>query len=177
MYKRVKIKKLGRTRSHRDALRKNQLRSLFTMGYLTTTDVKAKVLKMNADRLVGKIRRAKNDLVLTRELTTDLGVRTLVEAAVKYAKSGGAVTRIMKVGFRDGDNALVSKIELVGYEPVKKPAKTKRKKAKAEAKAQKPEVSKDPEVHAKKAKPKGLGATIRDAFTGRQDRARSRSGI
>jgi large subunit ribosomal protein L17 len=176
MYKRVKLKKLGRTRSHRDALIKNQLRSLFTVGYMTTTTIKAKSLKRNADRLIGKIKRAGNDMVLGRVLESDLGLRLLSDAAVKYARSGKAAVRMMKVGYRDGDNAQVSKVELVGYEAVKKPVKGKKKKTKS--KEVKPETTtKEPEVHAKKAKPKSLGASIREAFTGRQERARSRSGI
>jgi large subunit ribosomal protein L17 len=175
MYKRNKIKKLGRTRTHRDALTRNQLRALFTTGYMTTTTIKAKSLKMNADKLMGKIRRASNDLVLSRDLTTDLGTRLLAESAVKYVKGGKAATRIMKVGFRSGDNAQVSKIELVGYEPVKKVAAGKKKKTKAkEVKAE----AKKQDVPSKKAQPRrNIGATIKEAFTGRQERARSRSGI
>lgn len=176
MYKRNKIKKLGRTRTHREALTKNQLRALFTTGYVKTTTVKAKSLKMNADKMIGRIRKAGNELVLIRELTSVLGTRNIVESAVKYAKAGKAATKIMKVGFRSGDNAQISKIELVGYEPVKKTVTSKKRKAKEAKKTQTKTVEKS-QIKQNRPNRKDLGSTIKEAFTGRQERARSRSGI
>jgi large subunit ribosomal protein L17 len=133
MYKRIKTKKLGRKKTHRDSLVRNLLRSLTTYGTVETTSQKAKVLKSKAEALLGKIRRSKDIPSLKRSLNVTLGKRELVDRVIDYAK-GGSVT-IAKIGFRDGDNAEKSRVMLVDYAggAVKKKS-TKKESAKREKK-------------------------------------------
>src|SRR5690554_6503420 len=98
MYKRVKIKKLGRTRSNRKALVQNQVRSLFSTGKVQTTTAKAKVLFGEAQSLLKRMASA-GDLNSTKLVSRILSNRDLAQNAITYAKGGNAVVKIMKVGF------------------------------------------------------------------------------
>ncbi len=131
MYKRIRIKKLGRTRSHREALIANQLRTLFEYGYVRTTSPKAGVLKSRADRLIAKY---SEDLSFRRKIGEILGTKKLVDSFVKYAKKDIKGVKIFKVGFRPGDMGEVSRVELINFkdkikkeEPVKKEEKKGKK--------------------------------------------------
>src|SRR5690606_32053424 len=103
-----------------------------------------------------------------------LGNRELAENAMSYAKGGNAVVKILKVGYRDGDNAQVSKVELVGYTlPAKKQAGKSVKKSK-ETKSEAKKVN----VPAKKqTQARSAGKKVAGTVTARRQRATSRSGL
>ncbi len=109
-------KKLNRTSEHRKALIKNMLNSLIKYEQITTTLPKAKVLKPQADKIItlGK----KENLQNTRRLITKLQNEKLASKVIKtlskrYENRKGGYTRIIKSGFRYGDNAPMAVIEFV----------------------------------------------------------------
>ena len=109
-------KKLNRTSEHRKALLKNMLNSLIKYEQITTTLPKAKFLKPQADKIItlGK----KETLQTTKMLMTKLQDITSAHKVTKtlskrYEKRHGGYTRIIKAGFRYGDNAPMAVIEFV----------------------------------------------------------------
>ena len=109
-------KKLNRTSEHRKALLKNMLNSLIKYEQITTTLPKAKFLKPQADKIItlGK----KETLQTTKKLMTKLQDITSANKVKKtlskrYEKRHGGYTRIIKAGFRYGDNAPMAVIEFV----------------------------------------------------------------
>ena len=109
-------KKLNRTSEHRKALLKNMLNSLIKYEQITTTLPKAKFLKPQADKIItlGK----KVTLQTTKMLMTKLQDITSAHKVTKtlskrYEKRHGGYTRIIKAGFRYGDNAPMAVIEFV----------------------------------------------------------------
>ncbi|MCK6545140.1 50S ribosomal protein L17 [Myxococcota bacterium] len=115
-------RKLSRSGSHRAALFSNLANALIEHGRIKTTDAKAKELRRFAERLVtlGK----KNTLHARRlaysRLRSEDAVQKLFgELAERFKDRHGGYTRIMKIGNRHGDNAPMSFIEFLGYEPKK----------------------------------------------------------
>ena len=109
-------KKLNRTSEHRKALLKNMLNSLIKYEQIKTTLPKAKFLKPQADKIItlGK----KNTLQTTRMLVSQLQNSKSADKVKKtlskrYEKRKGGYTRIIKAGFRYGDNAPMAIIEFV----------------------------------------------------------------
>ena len=109
-------KKLNRTSEHRKALLKNMLNSLIKYEQIKTTLPKAKFLKPQADKIItlGK----KNNLTSTKNLISKLQDKKLASKVAKtlskrYEKRSGGYTRIIKAGFRYGDNAPMAIIEFV----------------------------------------------------------------
>ena len=109
-------KKLNRTSEHRKALLKNMLNSLIKYEQIKTTLPKAKFLKPQADKIItlGK----KNTLLTTKSLVSQLQDTKLADKVKKtlskrYEKRKGGYTRIIKAGFRYGDNAPMAVIEFV----------------------------------------------------------------
>ena len=109
-------KKLNRTSEHRKALIKNMLNSLIKYEQITTTLPKAKVLKPQADKIItlGK----KDTLTNTKSLISKLQDKKSANKVKKtlskrYENRKGGYTRIIKAGFRYGDNAPMAVIEFV----------------------------------------------------------------
>ena len=109
-------KKLNRTSEHRKALLKNMLNSLVKYEQITTTLPKAKVLRPEAEKLItiGK----KNTLANTKRLVSKLqNIQTVNKIrktlSKRYVSRKGGYTRIIKAGFRYGDNAPMAIIEFV----------------------------------------------------------------
>ena len=109
-------KKLNRTSEHRKALLKNMLNSLIKYEQIKTTLPKAKFLKPQADKIItlGK----KENLQTTKMLVTklqDIKSANKVKKTLskRYEKRKGGYTRIIKAGFRYGDNAPLAIIEFV----------------------------------------------------------------
>ena len=136
-------KKLNRTSEHRKALIKNMLNSLIKYEQITTTLPKAKVLKPQADKLItlGK----KNSLQNIRRIISKLqdeGSASKVRKTLskRYENRKGGYTRIIKAGFRYGDNAPMAVVEFVDRDvEAKKVDKKKTEKIKeAEKKADTP---------------------------------------
>ena len=112
----IRHRKLNRTSSHRKALLMNLSNALIKHEQITTTLPKAKVLKPVADKIItlGK----KNTLQNTRSLVSklqDIKSANKVKKTLskRYEKRTGGYTRIIKAGFRYGDNAPMAIIEFV----------------------------------------------------------------
>ena len=142
MRHRFGYKKLNRTSEHRKALIKNMLNNLIKYEQIITTLPKAKVLKPQADKIItlGK----KKNLQNTRRLVSQLQDKTNANKVIKtlskrYEKRSGGYTRIVKAGFRYGDNAPLAVIEFVDRDVE---AKRKFKKKKSQDKPVKTEEKK-----------------------------------
>ena len=142
MRHRLGYKKLNRTSEHRKALIKNMLNNLIKYEQIITTLPKAKVLKPQADKIItlGK----KKNLQNTRRLVSQLQDKTNANKVIKtlskrYEKRSGGYTRIVKAGFRYGDNAPLAVIEFVDRDVE---AKRKFKKKKSQDKPVKTEEKK-----------------------------------
>ena len=139
-------KKLNRTSEHRKALIKNMLNSLIKYEQITTTLPKAKALKPQADKIItlGKKDTLSNTKTLISKLqdikSTNKVKRTLSK---RYENRKGGYTRIIKAGFRYGDNAPMAVIEFVDRDVE---AKRVDKKKKDPAKDQKKEPPKEATV-------------------------------
>ena len=109
-------KKLNRTSEHRKALLKNMLNSLIKYEQITTTLPKAKFLKPQADKIItlGKketLQTTKKLMVKLQNITSTNKVKKTLSK--RYEKRKGGYTRIIKAGFRYGDNAPMAIIEFV----------------------------------------------------------------
>jgi large subunit ribosomal protein L17 len=142
-----KVNHLGRTSEHRKALMSNMASSLILHKRINTTLAKGKALRTYIEPLITK---SKNDTTHNRRtvfayLKDKNAVSELFRTiSAKVAERPGGYTRIIKTGFRLGDNAEMCMIELVdfneiyGNEKAEKKAKTTRRgraKKKAEGKA------------------------------------------
>lgn len=109
-------RKLNRTSAHREAMFRNMAASLFRHEIIKTTLPKAKELRRVAEPL---ITLAKTDGVANRRLAfarlrDDVAVgRLFVELGPRYRERPGGYLRILKCGFRAGDNAPMAYVELV----------------------------------------------------------------
>ena len=124
-------KKLNRTSEHRKALIKNMLNSLIKYEQIKTTLPKAKVLKPEADKIItlGKKDNLQNTRSLLSKLqNTESTNKVKKTLSKRYMNRTGGYTRIIKAGFRYGDNAPVAIIEFVERDPqAKKLDKPKKK--------------------------------------------------
>ncbi|MFB5066520.1 MAG: 50S ribosomal protein L17 [Candidatus Wallacebacter cryptica] len=112
----MKLKKLGRTSSHRRALLRSLVTQLVLHGRIETTEAKAKAVKPLADKMVTLGKRG--DLHARRQAAAFLiqpeAVKKLFDdIAPKYEDRSGGYTRIMKTAPRRGDAALMAIIEWV----------------------------------------------------------------
>lgn len=128
MRHRLSGRKLGRTTSHRHAMFSNMTASLLRHEQIITTLPKAKELRRFADRMITLGKRG--GLHARRQaasfLQDDELVRKLFDTlADRYRERPGGYTRVLKAGFRHGDNAPVAVIELVDRDPEAKGAEDK----------------------------------------------------
>jgi len=142
---------LGRTQAHRNAMLSNMASSLIKHKRIFTTTAKAKALRIYAEPLLTK---AKEDTTHSRRVVFSYlqdkeAVSILFrEVAEKIANRPGGYTRIIKTGYREGDNAQMCFIELVDFnenmmkeKEAKKAPKTRRSsKKKAEVATEAPEA-------------------------------------
>ena len=109
-------KKLNRTSEHRKALLKNMLNSLIKYEQIKTTLPKAKFLKPQADKIItlGKKETLQTTKMLVSQLQDIKSANKVKKTLSKrYEKRNGGYTRIIKAGFRYGDNAPMAIIEFV----------------------------------------------------------------
>lgn len=111
--------KLGRSSSHRKAMFRNMVTSLFKYDRITTTDVKAKELKRWADDLITLAKRG--DLHAQRQALAiltekEVAYKLFSEAADRYGDVHGGYSMIAKIGNRPGDAAPMSIVELIHKE-------------------------------------------------------------
>ena len=125
-----KVKKLGRTKPHREAMLANMAMSLFTHRMIKTTDARAKALRPVVDRLITTAK--KDTLASKRQVAKTIHVKEVFkkfyeEIVPQFSERNSGFTRIMKLGVRRGDGAPMSVVELL----------TEKKNEKAEAKGKK----------------------------------------
>ena len=109
-------KKLNRTSEHRKALIKNMLNSLIKYEQIITTLPQAKLIKPQAEKLItlGKKKNLTNTRVLISKLQDKTNANKILNTLSKrYQKRAGGYTRIVKAGYRYGDNSPMAVIEFV----------------------------------------------------------------
>ena len=153
MRHKLAYRKLNRTSEHRKALFKNMLNSLIKYEQITTTLPKAKELRSKIDKVItiGK----KNNLSSKKSLYAKLQSKESVDKLIntlsqRYEKRKGGYSRIIKAGFRYGDDAPMSIIELVDRDILAKKIDIKKK----SDNLKKTEIETKPEAPIKKAKSK-----------------------
>jgi len=114
-------KRLGRTSSHRIAMFRNMVTSLFEHERIVTTTEKAKEVRPIAEKLITLAK--KGDLHARRQALSFIRSKAIVEKLFtdtkeKFSERNGGYTRILQTGVRKGDAASMAIIELVGYEEV-----------------------------------------------------------
>ena len=159
--------KLNRTTSHRNAMFRNMVTSLFKHERIRTTGAKAKELRRWADHLITLAKRG--DLHARRQalsIIREKGVvhKLFAEANERFGHSEGGYTRIVKLGRRAGDAAPMSMIELVIPEVGGK-KKTKKKAAKSETKKKKTKVDKKTKAETKEKKKTATQEEQKDEVT------------
>lgn len=121
--------KTGRTSSHRNAMFRNMVTSLFKHDRIRTTNTKARELQRWADHMITLAKRG--DLHARRQALAIMREKAVVhklfdEAAARFGAVAGGYTRVVKLGQRKGDAASISLVELMGAEKVKKEKKKKK---------------------------------------------------
>lgn len=147
----VRLKKLGRTSSHRLALLRSLSTSLFKHERIRTTVPKARELRPFAERLITLARR--DDLHARRQVIRQIADKDVVKKLFatlgpRFATRPGGYTRTMKLGPRQGDGAEMAFVELVGSEALFKKQREERaakKDRRAAALRKKAEESTPPE--------------------------------
>ena len=116
MRHKIGYRKLNRTSEHRKALFKNMLNSLIKYEQIITTLPKAKELKPKIDKVItlGKNSNLSKKKYLFSKLQDKKSVKKVFETFSKrYASRKGGYSRVLKAGFRTGDDAPMAVIELV----------------------------------------------------------------
>lgn len=109
-------RKLGRTSSHRQAMFRNMAVSLFRHEQIRTTLPKAKELRRVAEPLITMAKNptmARRRLAFARLRDKDIVGKLFDELAPRYKTRPGGYTRILKCGFRRGDNAPMAYVQMV----------------------------------------------------------------
>ena len=131
---------LSRTSSHRKAMKRNMVTSLFRYERIETTKAKALEVRRMAEKMItrAKIDSVANRRLIARDITDEaIAAKLFTEIAPLFVERKGGYTRILKTGNRLGDAAEMVILELV--EKTAKPEKKAEKKAeKAAKKADKP---------------------------------------
>ena len=157
--------KLNRTTSHRKAMFRNMVTSLFKHDRIRTTGPKAKELRRWADHIItlakrGDLHARRQALSIIRE--KDVVHKLFEEAQERFGNSAGGYTRIVKLGRRAGDAAPLSLIELVVPEAAgKKKDKKKAKKSAAEKKKTKADKKAAVETAQEKKQPKKKAKSVK----------------
>jgi large subunit ribosomal protein L17 len=125
--------KLGMRTSHRQAMLRNMVTSLMEHEAITTTDAKAKAIRSLADKMITLGKRGDlhaRRLALRVIRSKKIAKRLFEEIAPRYANRDGGYTRVVKKGFRPGDRAPISVVELVERTTEKSKDKASSKKQK-----------------------------------------------
>jgi large subunit ribosomal protein L17 len=110
------LRKLNRTSSHRLAMLRNMCNSLITHEAIKTTLPKAKELRMAVEPLITLAKEptlANKRLAFSRTRDRAVVTKLFGELGPRYQARPGGYTRILKMGFRVGDNAPMAFVELV----------------------------------------------------------------
>ena len=118
-------RKLGVTTSHRKAMFKNMAHALLKHEQITTTLPKAKELRAVVDKLITLSKKgglANRRLAASQLKEDDIVQKLFAVLGDRYKDRAGGYTRVLKAGFRHGDNAPMAVIELVDRDPEAKGA-------------------------------------------------------
>jgi large subunit ribosomal protein L17 len=112
-------RKLGRTSSHREAMFRNMVTSLFEHERIVTTTPKAKEARCIVDKMITLAKR--NDLHAKRQAfsyirSKDIVAKLFDVIRLQFVDRNGGYTRIIQTGKRQGDAASMAILELVGYQ-------------------------------------------------------------
>jgi len=126
-------RRLGLDMEHHFAILRNQVTDLFRHGRITTTLAKAKELRRVADKMITLAKRG--DLASRRRALAFIKDKAIVrklftELRVRYMDRPGGYTRVIKLGPRRGDGAMMAIVELVEEKLSTKPSKKKRERLK-----------------------------------------------
>ena len=151
----MKVKKLSRTRSHREAMLGNMVTSLLAGRMIETTESKAKELRRRVDRII--VTAKEDSLAARRQVARTVKDRAVLkklftEIVPQFKSRPSGFSRVVKVGFRRGDGAMVSVVELLTEKP--KVEKEKGKKKSGEKKKEKEAVAVEAKGKSGKAKAK-----------------------
>ena len=119
------LRKLNRTSSHRLAMLRNMSNSLLEHEVIKTTLPKAKELRMVVEPLITlgkKDNLANRRLAFNRTRDRDIVTKLFTELGPRYATRPGGYLRILKFGFRHGDNAPMALVELMDRPEVEETA-------------------------------------------------------
>ena len=144
MRHRFGYKKLNRTSEHRKALLKNMLNSLIKYEQITTTLPKARFLRPEAEKIItlGKKDTLHNTKALISKLQDIKSANKVKKTLSKrYQTRKGGYTRIIKAGFRYGDNSPMAIIEFVERDLEAKKVDKKKKDTKNKEKTQESKVA------------------------------------
>ena len=142
MRHKIAYRKLNRTSEHRKALFKNMLNSLIKYEQITTTLPKAKELKPQMDKVItlGKKGKLYNKKKLFSKLQDRNSTNKVTNILSKrYTKRNGGYSRIIKAGFRYGDDAPMAIIELVDRDKEAKKIDVKKRSEKGTKESQEKE--------------------------------------
>lgn len=113
----VNKSKLGRTKAHREAMLRNQITSLILYGKIETTLAKARFLRSNIEKLItrAKIEDSVHNRRIARKVVQNKDAlnKLFKEIGPKFKNRNGGYTRIIKTGFRKGDDAPMAVIEIL----------------------------------------------------------------
>jgi len=116
MRHRLGLRKLNRTSSHRLAMLRNMTNSLLRHEAITTTLPKAKELRRVAEPIITlgkKPSLANRRLAFNRLRDREMVIKLFDQLGPRFANRNGGYLRILKFGFRQGDNAPMALVELV----------------------------------------------------------------
>jgi large subunit ribosomal protein L17 len=116
MRHRLGLRKLNRTSAHRQAMLRNMTNSLLRHEVIKTTLPKAKELRRVAEPIITLGKKpsvANRRLAFARLRDRDIVVKLFDELGPRYANRNGGYLRILKFGFRQGDNAPMALVELM----------------------------------------------------------------
>jgi large subunit ribosomal protein L17 len=185
-------KKLGRDSSHRRAVLRNLVTSLFRYEEISTTEAKAKALRPIAEKMITLAKRG--DLHARRQalaylLDKSVAHKLFEQMKDRFSDRQGGYIRILKAGYRVGDNAPLAIVQLLLAGETKGPGKAARKEKKGVKKATKDTVEKketakeeeikaaQPEEEKKSAKGKSRDAKQkRDTGTGERKVSKEKKG-
>jgi large subunit ribosomal protein L17 len=166
MRHRVAGKKLGRKTAHRLMMFRNMVTSLFDKERIRTTLDRAKALRPIAERIITLGKR--ETLHARRQALAFVKDPAIVSKlfdtiAPRFSQRQGGYTRIIRLGFRDGDGAQMAFLELLGseFQPAKKPGDKGSKKKPTEAAAG-TEKKDEEKISKKKSKEAAAGAEKKD---------------
>ena len=155
MKHRIGFNPLGRKPSHRKALHRNMVTSLFKHERIRTTKTKAQAIRRTAEKMItrAKVDSVHNRRMIGRDLKDKaILAKLFVEIGPRFKERPGGYTRILKIGPRPGDGADMVLLELVGEMGEKDAAKPTR--GESTKKSAAPKTDKAKSAKGKKKAPK-----------------------